>query len=126
MRRTILSTLVFASLITALSPSHAEVDEDFMQTVEDTHKSLTSNLAIQNAESSVTDAKLLEGYFVEIEDHFVKKGDAQDGVDLSKQSRDLIADVLKTVAANDFDGASRQSAELGRKCKACHKIYDAD
>jgi hypothetical protein len=117
--------LFLALALTALS-SRAEVDEDFMQTVEDTHKSLTSNLAVQNAESSNVDAKLLEGYFVEIEDHFVKKGDAQDGVDLSKKSRDLIADIEKTIAASDFDTASRTSAELGRTCKACHKIYDND
>ncbi|NJD06821.1 MAG: hypothetical protein FIA97_10040 [Methylococcaceae bacterium] len=124
MRTQTLTASLFLTLALTSVPSMAVVDEDFMQTVEDTHKSLTSNLAVQNAESSNVDAKLLEGYFVEIEDHFVKKGDAQDGVELSKKSRDLILDIEKTIAANDFDTASKFSAELGRTCKACHKIYD--
>jgi hypothetical protein len=105
---------------------NAEVDEDFMQTVEDTHKSLTSNIAIQNAESSLNDAKLLEGYFAEIEDFFAKKGDAQDGVDLSHQSRDLVAEIQRNLQASDFDTAAHNSSELGRTCKSCHKIYHDD
>jgi hypothetical protein len=125
-KKTLLAGL-FLLLANPSVPSRAEeFEEDFMQTVEDTHKSLSSNLAVQSAESATTDVKLLEGYFAEIEDHFVKKGDAQEGVDLSRKSRELLAEILKTVAANDFDTASKASAELGRTCKECHRLYKTD
>lgn len=126
MRKTLVSSTCAVALLTAISNSYAVVDEDFMQTVEDTHKSLTSNLAVQNAESSAADAKLLEGYFAEIEAHFAQKGDAPDGVELSKTSRALATEVLKTVETKDFDAAARQSSEIGRKCKECHKLYNND
>ncbi|QSA96428.1 hypothetical protein [Methylococcus sp. EFPC2] len=116
----------FFALAGTVTPSHAEVDEDFMQTVEDTHKSLASNLATQTTENAVTDAKLLEGYFAEIEAFFVKKPDAQDGVDWSKKSRELVSQIITTLAANDFEGAQKAHAELGRTCKDCHRKYNDD
>lgn len=126
MRKKIVLAGLFFALAGSAVPSRAEVDEDFMQTVEDTHKSLTSNLALQNAESATTDVNLLAGYFAEIEEFFVNKGDAQDGVDLSRRSRELVAEIQKTVEVGDFDTGSKTSAELGRTCKACHKIYHDD
>lgn len=103
-----------------------EFEDDFMQTVEDTHKSLSSNLAVHSGESSLTDARLLEGYFAEIETHFVQRGDAPDGVSLSHKSQELVSQILNSVAANDFDTASKASAELGRTCKECHRLYKQD
>ncbi|WP_045226735.1 hypothetical protein [Methyloterricola oryzae] len=126
MFKTIIVTSLFFGLASLAGPARAEVDEDFMQTVEDTHKSLTSNLTLQNAESSNTDANLLAGYFAEIEEFFVKKGDAQDGVDLAHKSRELVAAIQQTIAINDFGTAVQTSAELGRTCKACHKLYHDD
>lgn len=101
-------------------------DSDFMQAVEDNHKSLTSNLGVQNAESSATDARLLEASFAEIEAKFVQAGDVPDGVALATKSRNLIADILKSVSANDFPSASNASSQLGQTCKECHKLYRQD
>lgn len=101
-------------------------DSDFMQAVEDNHKSLTSNLALQNAESATADAKLLEASFAEIETQFIQAGDVPDGVALAGQARRLIAEVLKSLSASDFQTASKASSEIGRNCKECHKLYRQD
>lgn len=103
-----------------------EFDSDFMQAVEDNHKSLTSNLAIQNTESSAADAKLLEASFAEIETKFVQAGDVPDGVALATKSRNLIADILRNIQAGDFAAASNASSQLGQTCKECHKLYRQD
>jgi cytochrome c556 len=121
--------LFFAGLFLLLPYSATpapKFEEDFMQAVEDTHKSLASNLAVQNAESSKADAELLQGYFAEIEDGFVKAGDAPEGVELAKKSGTLIAEVLKTLNAGDFDAAAKSSNEIGRTCKECHRLYRQD
>lgn len=122
--------ILFAGLLLLLPGlALAEVpkfDEDFMQAVEDNHKSLTSNLAIQNAEGANTDAKLLETSFAEIEAKFIQAGDVQDGVALATKSRNLIADVLKSLSANDFAAASTASSQIGQACKECHKLYRQD
>lgn len=104
----------------------AEFEEDFMQTVEDTHKSLSSNLVLKSSESSLTDARLLAGYFAEIEQHFVERGDAADGIALAHKSRELVDRVLDTVAAADFATAANASSELGKTCKECHRLYKQD
>lgn len=101
-------------------------DEDFMQAVEDNHKSLTSNLALQSTGPATTDAKLLEASFAEIEAKFIQAGDVQDGVALAAKSRGLIAGILKSLAANDLPAASRSSSQLGQACKECHKLYRQD
>jgi hypothetical protein len=125
-----LKATLFAGLL-LLSPGQvlAEVpkfDSDFMQAVEDNHKSLTSNLGVQNAEGANTDAKLLEASFQEIEARFIQAGDVPDGVALATKSRNLIADILKGVSANDFPTASNASSQLGQTCKECHKLYRQD
>ena len=121
---TFLAGVLMAPGLVVAGPPH--FDSDFMQAVEDNHKSLTSNLAIQNTESALTDAKLLEASFAEIEAQFVQAGDVPEGVALAGQARQLIAEVLKALAANDFQTAANASSALGRNCKECHQRYRQD
>lgn len=119
--------LALTSLLatTALTASGA-VDEDFMRTVEDTFKSADAAIGIKDAKTATADAKELEKLFKEVVEHYVKKGDAEDGVKMSQKSIDLSARIVTTVAAKDFDSAAAASAELGRTCKACHNVYKQD
>lgn len=103
-----------------------EVDQDLMQTIEDTNKSLSSNIALENAKGSTTDAQELTGLFETVEQHFVKKGNADDAVLLSKKSRILAGDIANYVAAKNYENASNAATELSRACKSCHAFYKKD
>ena len=94
-----------------------------MQVMDDRNKSLSSNLAQINAKGALEDAKQLEEMFVEVEDYFAHKSNANDAVDWSKQSRELASTITKYVASNVFDHASESAATLSKTCKTCHRIY---
>ena len=101
----------------------AELDSDLMQAVEDANKSMASNIALKDRKGSVSDATELDGMFAEIEHYYVNKGDADDAVKLSKKSRELVADILKSVKGGDFDHATNLATDLSRTCKSCHNFY---
>ena len=101
----------------------AELDMDLMQTIEDTNKSMASNIATQNAAGSTADAKELQALFAKVEQHFVAKGGADDAVDLSRKSKDLAESIVKSVAAKDYGAASDSATTLSRNCRTCHTFY---
>ena len=100
-----------------------ELDMDLMQTIEDTNKSLASNIALQDAAKSGSDAKELHALFLKVEAHFVAKGDAKDAVDLSRQSVELTDAIAKSVGEKDFDKAQESATTLSRTCRTCHTFY---
>jgi hypothetical protein len=114
-------TVVFMTMVAFLA--HGEVDSDFMTTMDDLNKSLTSNIAVNDAKAAEADAIEMKKMFDEVEAFFVKKPDAADGVKWAQESRDLSALIAKSVASKDFDTASQTAVTLSKTCKACHKIY---
>ena len=100
-----------------------ELDMDLMQTIEDTNKSMASNIATQNAAASTSDAKELQELFGKVEAHFVSKGDAEDAVELSRKSKELAGAIIKSVADKDFTTASDSATTLSRTCRTCHTFY---
>ncbi len=116
-------TAIFAGSAYAATSA---VDEDFMRNIEDTFKSADSAIGLKDAKTATADAKELEKLFAEVVDHYVKKGDAEEGVKLSEKSVALSKQIVVTVAAKDFASAAAASAELGRACKSCHNVYKQD
>lgn len=114
---------IYLALGLAALAAQGEVDEDFMTTMEDLNKSMSSNISIKDGKAASAEANEMEKMFVEVEAFFVKKGDAADGVKWSQDSRELSAAILKAVVANDFDTAQEKATSLSKTCKACHKIY---
>lgn len=102
------------------------IDEDYMQTMEDRQKSLSKNIGVQNADGATEDLKELEDMFGEVEEYYVHKGNAQDAVDWSRESKDLTIAITKYVAAKDFDNATISATTLAKTCKACHRVYKKD
>jgi hypothetical protein len=123
MRKLIIVFGVLMVLAGMVRAANVELDMDLMQTIEDTNKSLASNIATQNAAGSTSDAKELQEMFGKVEEHFVAKGDAADAVDLSRKSKDLAASIVKSVAAKDFTTATDSATNLSRTCRACHTFY---
>jgi len=114
---------LLAAVFGGVRAADTELDMDLMQTIEDTNKSLASNIATQNAPGSTSDAKELQALFGKVEAHFVAKGDAPDAVDLSRKSRELSEAIVKSVASKDFGTASDSATTLSRTCRTCHTFY---
>ncbi|MCK9261614.1 MAG: hypothetical protein M0P63_17875 [Azoarcus sp.] len=123
MNRKIVRFSIGAALVCGLVSAQASVDEDFMRYVEDVYKSADNNVAMKDAAAATKDAKELVELFGEIEAHYVKEADEQDGLKLSRQSVELSSTLLKVLLANDFDSASSVSRDIARTCKSCHNIY---
>jgi hypothetical protein len=119
---------LFASLAFAggVRCADEDMDEDLMQSIEDTNKSLSSNLAVKDDRGSKEDAKELIQMFSKVEGYFAAKGNATDAVDLAKKSQQLTLDIINSVAAEDFDTALNASTTLSRACKTCHRSYKKD
>src|SRR5262245_701585 len=103
--------------------AHAELGMELMQTMEDVNKSLASNLSLRDQKASLVDAAELDRMFAEVEAHFVARGDAANGVEISRQSRGLAQQVHKAVTAGDFDAATDAATQLSRACRRCHTFY---
>ncbi len=123
MRKLIIAAAIMSALIGGVQAADAELDMDLMQTIEDTNKSLSSNIAIQNAVASTSDARELQELFGKVESHFVAKGDAADAVELSRKSKDLAGNIIKSVAAKDYGTATDAATDLSRACRTCHTFY---
>lgn len=123
MRNLFVFLVLAGGLVGSAGSVESAIDMDFMQTVEDTNKSLASNIAVNDAKSSIADAKQLEGMFAQIEAFYAQKGDAADAVDLSKKSKELSIEIMKFVGAKDFDTATNKATDLSRACKSCHSFY---
>jgi hypothetical protein len=102
-----------------------KIDTDFMQSVEDTGKSLIDNINIKDTNTSIADATELESMFAAVEAFYVAKGgdDVADAIKLSRKSRDLSKAVIEQVKRQAFDEAAATSTELQRTCKSCHNFY---
>ncbi|HET7833151.1 MAG TPA: hypothetical protein VFK88_09325 [Gallionella sp.] len=117
------SCLVMAGSVAA---SQVTVDEDYMQVMEDRQKSLTSNIALNNTKAAVEDAKALNEMFSDVETFYAQKGNANDAVNWTKESKGLTVAITKYVATKDFDTASVKAVTLAKTCKECHSVYKKD
>jgi hypothetical protein len=103
-----------------------EMDSDLMHSIEDSNKSLSSNIALKDAKAATADSKDLNAMFDKVQTFFVTKGSADDAVDLAKKSKELTDSIVTAVNANDFDSASNSATALSRNCRTCHTFYKKD
>jgi cytochrome c556 len=122
-RRTPALVLVLACTLLGTVRADEDLDEDLMQSIEDTTKSLSSNLSLHDGRASTADAQDLGEMFGKVQTYFEQRGNAADAVDLARKSRDLSAAIARSVSAADFDGALDTSTTLSRACKSCHRAY---
>lgn len=123
MRKVMIVLAALLLLAGAVKSAETELDTDLMHAIEDSNKSLSSNIALKDVKASTSDAQELTQMFTQVETFFTNKGDAPDAVDLSKKSKQLAQDIVKQVAANDFEAATNSSTTLSRTCRTCHTFY---
>jgi hypothetical protein len=108
----------------------AEMDMDLMQTIESTNDNLSSNIALENAESAIADAKTLNELFAVVEEHYKKASaageDVAEAVDLSTKSVKFSNEIMVFLEQKDFDSAANTATDLARTCKTCHNFYKED
>lgn len=110
-------------LASNVSSADAELNADLMQRIEDTNKSLASNLSLKNAKASTADARALAAMFADVESFFVKKEHAENAAKLAKTSKDLSTEIVNSLAMNNFAIATDAATNLSRTCRACHTFY---
>ena len=108
----------------------AEMDMDLMQTIESTNDNLSSNIALENAESAIADAQTLNELFAVVEEHYSKElaagKDVAEAVDLTKKSVKFSSEIITFLGLNDFESAANTATDLARTCKTCHNFYKED
>jgi hypothetical protein len=123
MRRALVVLGALLALAGGARSDQAELDTDLMHSIEDSNKSLASNIAIKEGKGASSDAKELAEMFAQVEAFYVKRGDAADAVELAKKSRALSAQILQSVSTSDFGAATDSATTLSRTCKTCHNYY---
>ena len=103
-----------------------DVDADLMRGIDDTAKSLDSNVAQKDAKAAVADARSLVETFARIESHYGEKPETADAVGFAHRTQDFAQQALKAIEAQDFDAANDAVAQLTRSCKNCHEVYKKD
>ena len=117
----------FALAGSALCAAQAvDVDGDLMRGVDDTTKSLDSNVLQKDAKAAAADARSLVDTFARVEAHYAQKPETADAVGFAHRSQDLAAQALKAIETQDFDAAGEAVSQLTRSCKACHEVYKKD
>lgn len=125
--------LLFGLNLLAISAPFAEeseMDMDLMQSIEDTNDSLTSNVALEDADAATADAQTLDELFTVVVKHYQKDlaagNDVAEAVRLSEKSKKISGDIISQVKAGDFESAANSATELSRTCKTCHNFYKED
>jgi hypothetical protein len=103
-----------------------DIDGDLMRGIDDTAKSLDSNVAQKDAKAAAADARSLIDTFAHVESHYAEKPETADAVGFAHHTQELATQTLKAIEASDFDAAGDAVAQLTRSCKNCHEVYKKD
>lgn len=100
-----------------------DFDDDVMKNMDDTAKSLDSDLATHDAKRAQADAGAIREGLHWAEQYFSRKGNVDDAVQLAKQGEGLAVDIAKSAGSNDFDAALNTYDALVKTCRRCHDVY---
>jgi hypothetical protein len=116
------TVLLFAVGSRASAQSLFDFDE-WMDTVDKKSQSVQLNLTARNADAASADAREIGELYGSMEDFFSRRGGSDNAVKLSRQGRELAANVVSSVAAKDFATASNAAVTLAQACRTCHLQY---
>ena len=126
-RSTVGRAVLACALLTLLASGVRSAEDGFgtelMQSIEDSNKSLASNIALKEAKGASADAKELADMFAKVQTYYAQKGDAADAVELARKCHDLTLKIQSSVTANDYSTATGAATDLSRTCKTCHNFY---
>jgi cytochrome c556 len=126
MRKPIVFFLAQLALLGTVASAPVDVDADLMRGIDDTAKSLDSNVAQKDGKAAAGEARELVESFARIEAHYAEKPETADAVGFAHRTQALAQQALKAIEAQDFDAASDAVNQLTRSCKSCHEVYKKD
>jgi hypothetical protein len=110
------------ALLGSVSSAPFEVAADDMRDIEDTFKSLDSNVSLKDPKAAA-EAQELVAYFKKVEGFYAAKPETADAVGFARKTHTLAAELAQSVQARNFDAAVDTVGQLTRSCKACHDVY---
>ncbi|MFC3115330.1 hypothetical protein [Cellvibrio fontiphilus] len=128
----IVANIVFVSALFShnIFAQELEMDMDLMQTIESTNDNLSSNIALENAESAIADAQTLNELFAVVADHYQQElaagKDVAEAVDLTNKSLKFSSEIITFLQQEDYESAANTATDLARTCKTCHNFYKED
>jgi hypothetical protein len=122
MRKTLLFMALQLALLGGVMSATFEIRDDDMRDIEDTLKSLDSNVALKDRKAA-TEARELQAYFQQVEQFYAAQPDKADAVGFSRKTHELAVQVRAAVEAGNFDAAGDAVGLLTRSCKTCHDVY---
>ena len=122
MRKTLIFMALQLALLGGVMSATFEIRDDDMRDIEDTLKSLDSNVALKDRKAA-GEARELQDYFQQVERFYAVQPDKADAVGFSRKTVELAARVRAAVESGDFDAAGDAVAQLARSCKTCHDVY---
>ena len=125
MRRMLIAAAQVAVAGSALCAAF-DIDADLMRGIDDTAKSLDSNVAQKDAKAAGADARALVESFARVESHYSEKPETADAAGFAHRTHALAQQALQAIEAQDFDAAGDAVAQLTRSCKNCHEVYKKD
>ena len=126
MRKTLLVLLAQFALLGTVASAPVDIDADLMRGIDDTAKSLDSNVAQKDGKDAAAEARELVDTFTRIEAHYAATPDTADAVGFAHKTQELASQALKAIEAQDFDAAGDAVSQLTRSCKSCHDVYKKD
>jgi hypothetical protein len=115
--------VVLLCLVAPALGADEDMDTDLMQTIDDTAKSVTSNIDLRNPAAGGTDAQELQNLFRQVQAFYERRHDAPDAVTYARTSLDLAGRIERALAGRDYADAARAAADLTRTCRSCHDVY---
>jgi hypothetical protein len=110
-------------LLGSVASAQFEITADAMRDIEDTTKSLDSNVALKDSKNAVAEARQVAVFFRQVEGYYAQKGGADDAVVFARKTHELAAQTAAAVEAQNFDQAIDSVSLLARSCKSCHDVY---
>ena len=100
-----------------------DFNEDVMRDMDDTMKTLDSDIAMRDVKSVARDTVSIRDGLKYAQDYFTKKGKLDDAVGWAKQGRDLAEAIAQSVQSGDVDTSLGKYDSLVKTCRSCHDVY---
>lgn len=116
-------SLLFALHVTPVRCDEEEMDTDLMQTIDDTTKSVTSNIDLKRDPAADQDARDLQKLLGQVQAFYLARQDKPDAIEFARTSLELANQLQRQIGAHDFTAAALTANALSRSCRSCHDVY---
>ena len=115
---------LFALLLSNTSHSASVLDFDiWMRKIDTRIVDVQRKLDARDDPDAIAQAREIEDLYAKMEAYFVAKGESADDIKLSRESKDLAAVIVNSVAAKNYQAGGNAAVTIARACTDCHDLY---